>query len=137
MDEFFVTLKVLRDILEKKQTALLGILDICRTGDSPGGDFAAQKQEMIDCVLECDENFQSFWDKIKHDTDEKKNEYKDEIKALQSLINKVLELDIAVRAEELKNGRSSPLGKEPRAITPAFRNKVLDDLNKFKQVNKE
>jgi hypothetical protein len=131
MDRFTITLKVLRDILEKKHEALQGILSICKNEETDRQD--GEKQRLIDVVIECDEVFQNYWDKVKHDAEEGKEKGRGEIVALQALISRVMELDIAIRAQELKNvNAKKPGSEEKRPITAAYRNRVLDELNKHK-----
>ncbi|MCL2702410.1 MAG: hypothetical protein FWE91_02220 [Defluviitaleaceae bacterium] len=146
MDELLITLKVLKEILEKKQEALLGVLNISQNQETimqspPSPERAmffarttAEKQKHIDGILEYDEVFQRMFDTVKHELEYRKDECGEDIIQLQALISRVLELDIAIRAEELKNGNLFPAAPDSaKARTPAFRRQTLDALNKHKK----
>ena len=114
-DETFETkLALLQEILNKKHEALSNILNISENQEmlylSPPSDerreflmeMGKEKQKQIDEVLACDEVFQSIFDSIADGFEEKGNNYKEKVQELQLSINKVLELDVKIRAQEEK-----------------------------------
>jgi hypothetical protein len=151
MDEFLTKVKVLADILEKKRGCLEQILSISQNQEvilqSPPSDehteffdsSNAAKQELIDKVLECDEVFERFFDGIKGRLDEKKDSCKELIIKMQSLISIILELDVAIRAQELKNSSlpGASAGKASEGVkmadTPARRQKAIENIKKHKK----
>jgi hypothetical protein len=146
MEKFLITLRVLKDVLEKKRDALTRILDISQNQETilqspPSPERAsffaqttAEKQILIDSVKEFDEVFERFFDTIKLNLEDKKEEGREEIIMLQALISMVLELDVAIRAQELKNSLLlTPKAEPARVPTRAFRRQALDALNKHKK----
>ena len=151
MDNFITTLKVLNDVLEKKQAALTDILNITQNQEtillSPPSEernsfftsTTAEKQRLIDNVLEFDMMFQRFFDGIKdrlNEADSWPRDVKGKVVKIQGMINVVLELDVAIRAQEAKNNKL--LNPGPKALYPAptaaRRKQALDALNKHKKV---
>jgi hypothetical protein len=61
------------------------------------------KQEFIDEVLTCDDVFQATFDAIQPAISENLAPYADIVETLKLLINEVLELDTAIRAQEARN----------------------------------
>jgi hypothetical protein len=148
MENFTVTLKILRDILEKKQAALEGVLNITQNQEtilqSPDSverstffvQCNVEKQNLIDRVKEYDEMFQGFFDQIKDGLRDmaRHEENKPEIIKLQALISQVVEQDVQIRAQERKNlGLLTPR-KAKAPMTAAYRSQVLEELNKHKKI---
>ena len=157
MDEFTVSLKILREILEKKKDALTGVLNISVNQEAilsipPSGERAAffsetvtEKQNLIDNVLECDSVFQGMFDVMRDSLEDKlskggnREKNSGEIKRIQALIKEVTELDVSIRAQELKNNEllaptlaSKKIDLSNRS-NPAYRAKILNELNKHKK----
>jgi len=63
----------------------------------------AQKDELIQKVLELDEGFESLYDKIREALLNNKELYKNQIKVLQDLISAVTDKSVAVQAQEARN----------------------------------
>ncbi|MDR1703634.1 MAG: hypothetical protein LBS19_02965 [Clostridiales bacterium] len=148
MDNFTVTLKILIDILEKKQAALENVLNITQNQETilqspPSVERStffiqcnAEKQNLIDRVKEYDEMFQGFFDQAKGDLHEKAHDddNKPLIIRLQALISQVVEQDVQIRAQERKNiGLLTPR-RSPRPQTAAYRSQALGELNKHKKI---
>ena len=114
-EKFGTKLTLLQDILDKKQAALVAVLNISENMEtlhlSPPSDerqkflieMGKEKQKQIDYVLACDEAFQSIFDGIADEFEEKSAEHAEKIGQLQFSINEVLELDTKIRAQEEKN----------------------------------
>lgn len=63
----------------------------------------AQKDELIQKVLELDEGFESLYDKIREQLLDNKDLYKNQIKKLQDLISAVTDKSVTVQAQEARN----------------------------------
>lgn len=151
MDDILTVLRILSDILEKKRMALGGILDITQNQETvlagpPGTQRASffastttEKQRLIDDVKEFDRVFQSFFDGVKDGLQERVDagppEVRDTLARLQGQISAVLELDVAIRAQETKNKEllPPPPSAEAPPPTPRTRKAAIDALSKHKK----
>ena len=151
-DSFTIEIRVLRDLLDKKQTALSQILAICENQEtlymhppSPertefSKEIAMEKQRLIEIVLECDDVFQSIFTRLKPTFEAEAEKQPALVTALQARIKEVMETDIRIRAQEERNkqllaaesaGRGvsaphTPVVTKPRAY-------VLDQYAKHKR----
>ena len=106
-------LQILRDSLEQKLKLLIAIevksLEQAEILKSPEVDLAAvdvnmdEKAELIDKVLLLDEGFESIYAKIREQLTLNKEQYKDEIKEIKSMIEKVTEKSTSIQAIEARN----------------------------------
>jgi len=117
MDEFQVRLRVLHEMLNKKKAALSQIEAITENqenillsrhaAEEEGAIFFnglnAEKQKLIDLVLEADALFQNLFDEIKDEFDRRASEFKDEIQSLKDGIKEIVGLDSKIRVREEKN----------------------------------
>ena len=135
-ERFETKLTLLQDILDKKHGALVVVLNISENQETlylslPSDEREAflvemgkEKQKQIDDVLACDEVFQSIFDSIADEFEEKSVEHEEKIRELQFSINEVLELDTKIRAQEEKveaiaddfSGNSSYILNKQRAV---------------------
>lgn len=156
MNDFTVKLRILKDILQKKKDALAMVLNITHNQEtilqSPASpdrnaffsETASEKQKLIDSVREYDELFQGIFNPVKEGLEEKIHEdisaNKPEIMALQALISEILELDIAIRGQEMKNNSllTSDMSAQTQQSKPAptaeYRRQVIDRLSKNKKM---
>jgi len=116
-DNFQTRLRVLNEMLVKKAAALAQIETITENQEgillSPYAEaeegstlFAglnAEKQKLIELVLEADRLFQYLFDEIKEEFEQKAGDYKDEIQSLKDGIKQIVELDSKIRVREEKN----------------------------------
>ncbi len=61
------------------------------------------KGELIDELNLLDEGFEEVYERIKQELNLNRENYKDEIKLMQSLISKITEKSVTIRAEEERN----------------------------------
>ena len=113
-EKFEAKLTLLQDILDKKQTALVAMLNISENQEmlylSPPSDERhrfitetdIEKQKQFDEVLTCDEMFQRIFDTISDEFEQKSEKHTEKIGCLQFSINEVLELDMKIRAQEVR-----------------------------------
>ena len=152
MDSFATEIRVLRDLLDKKQGALSQILAICENQEtlymhppSPertefSKEIAVEKQRLIEIVLECDDVFQSIFTRLKPIFEAEAEKQPALISALQARIREVMEMDVKIRAQEERNkqllaaesnGRSIATPQPPVVTKP--RSYVLDQYAKHKR----
>jgi len=122
-------LTLLQDILDKKQKALVVVLNISENLEtihlSPlldGRDeflteMTKEKQKQIDDVLACDEVFQSIFDTIADEFEEQSANHIEKIQQLQFSINQVLDLDTKIRAQEDKINEIADTSSEGASYT--------------------
>ncbi|GHU51445.1 hypothetical protein AGMMS49975_04840 [Clostridia bacterium] len=116
MTSFQTTLSLLSEILAQKKSALLQILNICENQEtvllgtlapdetySFFGGMNAEKQTLIDSVIQSDEMFSRMFEKVRGIFDENAKENKDNITLLQAEIKETMEIDIKIRLQEEKN----------------------------------
>lgn len=106
-------LQILQDSLDKKLKLLLAIegksLEQAEMLKNPEVDLEAvdtnmdEKAELIDKILSLDEGFESIYAKIREQLTLNKEQYKDEIKAIKSMIEKVTEKSASIQAIEARN----------------------------------
>lgn len=154
MDDFSVSLKILNEILCKKKDALTAVLDISANqekvlsgspSDERTSEFsatAAEKQSLIDKILEYDEVFQGVFSSIRAELNGRAKDSRKEILAIQALIKEVTALDVAIRAQELKNSAligPQQLKAEPvkKAYTQTYRRQILTEYDKHKKITPE
>jgi len=137
-------LVLLQEILNKKFNALNFILSISENQEqlylsSPSdtrrdflSEMAKEKQKQIDEVLTCDAVFQSIFDGIAEEFVEKGRIYSEQMQAIQTLIKKVLELDIKIRAQEEKSRLTLKQNIEQPAVAIKSTNKnyILEQYRK-------
>jgi len=111
-EKFGAKLTLLQDILDKKQAALVAVLNICENQEmlhlAPPSDernnFLAEttmeKQRQLDEVATCDEVFQSVFDTISDEFEQKSGRYSEKIEILQAGINEVLQVGERIRVME-------------------------------------
>jgi len=148
-------LRMLHDVLEKKQETLSQILAICENQEmlylhpaSPertafSKEIASEKQQLIETVLQCDSVFQSLFDKLKPAFEQSAHLFPGEIAALQAFIKSVMETDVKIRAQEDRNKqllRAEAVLQSPGTAQPIKTTKtkayMLDQYAKNKRLNK-
>ncbi|MCL2575105.1 MAG: hypothetical protein FWE33_01605 [Defluviitaleaceae bacterium] len=151
MDSFSTKLSILADILVKKKTALLTILNICENQenlyDTPTTaerrDFLVamgiEKQTQIDNVLECDQIFQQIFDAFGDEFENMGQIYPEKVRILQDGIKEILEIDIQIRAQEEKTkaAANAAWGKFSQdALKAPNPTNTNDILNKYRSNNR-
>ena len=138
MRQVLVRLKLLQSILDKKQAALIMILNICENQESVYlssqedkqsflQELGQEKQKRIDEVLYYDELFQNTFDGIKDEIVAAPAEYAEQVKLMQDSIEAVMKLDVAIRAKEEKVKAIIPLTKKQEPISKFVnKNYILD-----------
>ena len=151
-DSFNTEIRVMRDVLDKKQAALSQILAICENQETlyrhpPSAErtafskeIAVEKQRLIETVLECDDVFQAIFTRLKPTFEAEAEKQPALITALQARIKEVMETDVKIRAQEERNKQllaaeganrsftapQAPVVTKPRAY-------VLDQYAKHKR----
>jgi len=117
MDNFQTKLRVLLEMLNKKRAALTQIevitenqenillspLAAAEEGAELFGGLNAEKQKLIELVLEADRLFQHMFDEMKDEFELRAADFKDEIQSLKDSIKEIIELDSRIRVREEKN----------------------------------
>ncbi len=116
MNEFRIRVKLLNELLQKKQEALSAILNICENEETvitngAGGDndrgllraMAEEKQSNINIVLESDEIFETTFSRIRDGFEQNAKENKEAVTSMKALISAVCDLDIKIRLKEEQN----------------------------------
>jgi len=126
---FFAEMKLLHGILDEKQNALSQILGICENQEmlythpaSPertafSREIAIEKQKLIEEVLECDNVFQSIFERMKPTFEANAERAPKPVAVLQARIREVMETDIKIRAQEEKNKRLIQTETATRSIS--------------------
>lgn len=106
-------LQILQDSLDKKLQMLVKIeeksLEQSAMLKNQEVDLAAvdtnmdEKAELIEKVLSIDNGFESIYEKIREQLISNKEQYKDEIKTIKALIEKVTEKSASIQAIEARN----------------------------------
>lgn len=106
-------LQILQDSLEKKLKLLIAIeeksLEQAEMLKNSEVNLAAvdtnmdEKAELIEKINSLDEGFESIYAKIREQLTLNKEQYKDEIKAIKSMIEKVTEKSTSIQAIEARN----------------------------------
>ena len=106
-------LQILRDSLDKKWKLLTVIeeksLEQSEMLKTPNVDLAEvdvnmdEKAELIEKVISLDDGFESVYEKIREQLLSNKEQYKDEIKIIKSMIEKVTEKSASIQAIEARN----------------------------------
>jgi len=106
-------LQILQDSLDKKLKLLVAIekksLEQAEMLKYSEVDLAAvdinmdEKAELIDKVLSLDEGFESIYAKIREHLTFNKEQYKEEIRTIKSMIEKVTEKSTSIQAIEARN----------------------------------
>lgn len=63
------------------------------------------KSDLIDEILSIDEGFQSLFDRVKEEVGEHKDQYADQIKRMQNLIQEITGMTASIEAAEHRNKR--------------------------------
>ena len=106
-------LQILRDSLDKKWKLLTVIeeksLEQSEMLKTPNVDLAEvdvnmdEKAELIEKVISLDDGFESVYEKIREQLLSNKEQYKDEIKIIKTMIEKVTEKSASIQAIEARN----------------------------------
>ena len=106
-------LQILQDSLDKKLQMLVKIeeksLEQSAMLKNQEVDLVAvdtnmdEKAELIEKVLSIDNGFESIYEKIREQLISNKEQYKDEIKTIKALIEKVTEKSASIQAIEARN----------------------------------
>ena len=106
-------LQILQDSLDKKLQILVKIeeksLEQAAMLKNQEVDLVAvdtnmdEKAELIEKVLSIDNGFESIYEKIREQLISNKEQYKDEIKTIKALIEKVTEKSASIQAIEARN----------------------------------
>ena len=142
MDGFPVKLQMLLDILAKKEESLTQILSITENQhailawDASGGkemflQMNAEKQGLIDSVLQYDAMFDNIFKEMGGDFEKNAPDYKDTVKALQTQIKNVTELDVMIRAQEDENLKATPAQAPKPNTSKASHKTVMEDYARF------
>ncbi len=136
MDSFLIKIKILTDILEKKEKYVEKIFNLTtniRTillskikGEEVSGiltEMYKEKQALIDEVIKSDEFFQTTFEKLDSVFEKNAVLYKSEIKYMQEKIKIIMDFDSKIRIEEKNNNM---------LLIPAFasNNKAIKSLPK-------
>ncbi|WP_027437012.1 hypothetical protein [Lachnospira multipara] len=120
-------LEILKDSLIKKIRILEEIVKIddeqttLFSNDKDNEDIIREtfdrKSALIDEINRMDAGFESVFEKVKEQLDNRKDEYKKEIKEMQELIKRITDLSMHIEAQEkrnksLVNGNLSSMRKE-------------------------
>lgn len=126
MDSIEVELKVLIECLKKKEIALGHIANITENqGDLLASSLEqgelysifmqmnGEKQGFIEKVIQYDQVFENVLIKIGPTLDEDPTKYAEQVRSLQDLVRKVMDLDVQIRVYEDNNSQilTSELGK--------------------------
>ena len=116
MDQLETYLSILIDGMVKKERSLIEILSITENQNTvieselPKDEIMAfivnmnrEKQLHIQTVIDCDNLFERILKEAGPELDAKPDLYKPQIAELQSLIKKVMDLDVSIRVREDKN----------------------------------
>lgn len=151
MSEFLLNIKILMDILIKKETNLTSLLNISLNQEdllraersSQNKDLTIfnnqmneEKQLLIDDILKLDKAFENTFIKVSVDFEKNASLNKLQIKALQSKISNINNLDKSIRRQELINKniitRSNKAHKEA-----ATKSQIQYMLNQYKRNTKD
>ena len=116
MQTIDVELKVLIECLKKKETALRQIASITEnqglviTSELKHEEIYSffmqmnvEKQDFIQRVLQCDQVFESVFQKVGPVLDENPDKFTEEVSTMQDLIRVVMDLDVQIRVGEDEN----------------------------------
>lgn len=113
MDNGRTYIAILIDSLNKKIEVLNRIKDInaSQRDVASNGEFDDEQWEktldekaiLIDKLQELNNGFESVYERVRSELNEKSSEYKEEITQLKSLISKITDLSMDIQAEEKRN----------------------------------
>ena len=113
MDSTFTYLKILLQSLEKKKTDLICLVELTeeqkRTLEEEPFDLQhfdeliIKKEQFIQDLNESDEGFQSVYERIAPVIKNNKENYKEQILAIQEQIKEISELSVRIQSLELHN----------------------------------
>lgn len=113
MDNGKTYVAILIDSLNKKVEILNRIKDInaSQKGVASSDEFdenewentLKEKSELIDRLQELNNGFESVYERVRDELNEKSSEYKEEISQLKSLISIITDLSMDIQAEEKRN----------------------------------
>ena len=145
-------LQILRDSLDKKLKLLLAIegksLEQSEMLKSTSVDLTAidvnmdEKAELIEQVISLDDGFESIYEKIRECLLSNKELYKDEIKMIKAMIEKVTEKSASIQAIEARNkaqmeiffsGQKRKIQSQRNAMSVA--KDYYQNMNKVKNVS--
>lgn len=142
MDAFETKLKLLIDIVTEKNTKLTQVLNITQNQETllkiqnPEPqiaemlrDMTLEKHALVEAVIEGDEVFNTLFEGLE-DFENRAQQYKETIRALQEVVKVAADLDLNIRiAEETNKNIIASKGMEKPAI---IRGGKQDLLNKYK-----
>lgn len=145
-------LQILRDSLDKKLRLLLAIeeksLEQSEMLKNTNVDLAAidvnmdEKAELIEKVISLDDGFESIYEKIREYLLSNKEQYKDEIKMIKAMIEKITEKSASIQAIEARNkaqmeivfsGQKKKIQSQRNAMSVA--KDYYQNMNKVKHVS--
>lgn len=145
-------LQILRDSLDKKLKLLLAIeeksLEQSEMLKNTNVDLAAidvnmdEKAELIEKVISLDDGFESIYEKIREYLLSNKEQYKDEIKMIKAMIEKITEKSASIQAIEARNkaqmeivfsGQKKKIQSQRNAMSVA--KDYYQNMNKVKHVS--
>ena len=94
-----------------------------------------EKQKLIDLVISSDNLFQSVFESSTEDFNLNAEAYKPQIKELQDLIRKVMDVDVKIRVQEQKN-KDLIASQYPRTKIQAAKVSKGNLLKKYESNNK-
>lgn len=145
-------LQILKDSLDKKLRLLIAIeeksLEQSEMLKNANVDLAAvdvnmdEKAELIEKVISLDDGFESIYEKIREYLLSNKEQYKDEIKTIKAMIEKVTEKSASIQAIEARNkaqmeivfsGQKKRIQSQRNAMSVA--KDYYQNMNKVKHVS--
>ena len=147
MDEFEAKLQLLIDIVSEKNIKLEQVLNITtnqetllKIQDAPPEistlitEMSAEKQKIIEAVIEGDEVFNNIFGSLE-DFEENAPRYKETVRRLQAVVKIAADMDVNIRIAEEKN---KGIIASKRTERPAvIRGGKQDLLNKYKKSYKK
>jgi flagellar biosynthesis/type III secretory pathway chaperone len=115
-DSLIKKIRILEEIvkIDDEQTTLFSI---DKDNEERIRETFDRKSALIDEINRMDAGFESVFEKVKEQLDNRKDEYKKEIKEMQELIKRITDLSMHIEAQEkrnksLVNGNLSSMRKE-------------------------
>lgn len=143
---FETQLKVMLEMLDKKEQILMQILNISTnqetillSGQSSDeiniffNEMSAEKQNLIQEILLNDELFQNRFDTVKEEFDGKAPMHKALVAQLQAKIKEVMEIDAKIRIQEEKNKMHLGKSVKKNKIETTPKNYILKQYEKNNQ----
>ena len=105
--------RMLLDVLEKKEFHLQGLLDLTRQQETllkqtefdelEFTSLVDRKDKIIEKIEELDSGFQAIYNRVKKEFTENKDAYKEQVLRLQELITGITDVGVKISALEEKN----------------------------------